>query len=189
MDRALAGSSCPFQTHSESLIAFARAINSLRLDGGRCKELGSPTGCGFYDPHDLYHDPPIDTIAYAGTDLQYRDGIKSSFGMDFVDVELGPSADAQPLSIQFQGAPGSQAAFNVQLWKLMDSGAGTKPRRVTGPSNDTEMFARTNVDGQLIYEIPAIDLRAYNRLGLIITRLDAEEGVDPNGEYTIVLKP
>lgn len=36
MDRALASSSCPFQTHSESLIAFARAIYGLQLEGGRC---------------------------------------------------------------------------------------------------------------------------------------------------------
>ncbi len=189
MDRALEGSHCPFETHTESLIAFARSIYALRLDGGRCTEQGSPASCGFYDPHNLYHDPTIDTITYAGADLEHRDGIRSSFGMDFVDVKLDPAADGQPLTLQVRGAPGANAAFNVEIWKLMDSGGETKPRRVTGPSSGAEMVTRTNFDGQLIYEIPAIDVRAYNRLGLIITRIDAQESVDPFGEYTIVLKP
>jgi hypothetical protein len=109
--------------------------------------------------------------------------------MDFVDVKLDPAADGQPLTLQVRGAPGADAEFSIQLWKLMDPGGETKPRRVTGPSSGAETVTRTNFDGQLIYEIPAIDVRAYNRLGLIVTRIDAQESVDPFGEYTIVLNP
>jgi hypothetical protein len=191
MDRALEGSLCPFKTHAESLVAFARAIYALRLDGGRCTERRArgPAGCGFYDPHNLYHDPPIDTITYTGADLEYRDGIKSSFGMDFVDVVLDPTANGEPLTLKVHAAPGAKAEFNVQLWKLMDSGGDGKPLRVTGPSSGAEMATRTNFDGQLVFEIPSIDVSEYNRLALIITRLDAQESVDPFGAYTIVLKP
>jgi hypothetical protein len=194
MDRALGGSSCPFNTYEESLIAFARAIYALRLDGGRCIEPGSPAGCGFYDPDNLYNDPPLSTITYIGTTITYtgadhrhQDGIGSSFGMDFADVILDPAADGQPLTIKFYPAPGADAAFNVQLWKLMDPGTGARPRRVPAQTASTEILTRAGPDGHLSYVIPAIDTTAYNRVGLIVTRLDAKESSDPIGEYTILL--
>jgi hypothetical protein len=57
MDQALQGSACSFQTYAESLEAFARAVDALRLDGGRCVKPGLPNGCGFYDPAGLYVVP------------------------------------------------------------------------------------------------------------------------------------
>jgi hypothetical protein len=196
MDRALEGSSCPFKTYEESLIAFARAIYALRLDGGRCIESGTPAGCGFYDPYGLYYDPPLSTITYTGTTITYtgadhrhQDGIGSSFGMDFVDVMLDPAADGQPLTLEFHPAPGADAAFNVQLWKLMGSGTGARPQRVPAGVTTTEVLMQANPDGHLFYVVSAIDTTAYNRLGLIITRLDAQEDSDPVGEYTILLFP
>ncbi len=63
MDQALSGSACPFQTYTESLDAFAQAIDSLRFDNRRCQSPGLPEGCGFYDPHNLYNDPPANVLA------------------------------------------------------------------------------------------------------------------------------
>jgi hypothetical protein len=57
MDQALQGSACSFQTYAESLAAFARAVDGLRLEGGRCVQPGLPNGCGFYDPAALYVEP------------------------------------------------------------------------------------------------------------------------------------
>ena len=188
MDRALEDSSCPFKTHEESLIAFARAIYALRLNGGRCTEPGTPAGCGFYDPNDLYYAPPVSTITYSGTDQQYSGEIKSSFGIDFVDVILDPAADGQPLTIEFHDAPGADAQFNVQLWQLIDPGEDARPQRVPTQITSTEILTRANSDGHLFYIIPEVNTTAYNRLGLIITRLDAEEISDPVGEYAIVLR-
>ena len=176
----------PFHTFKESLIAFARAIHALGLDSGRCTELNTSTGCGFYDPNNLYYAPPFSTVNYIGADQQYSGEIRSSFGMDFVNVILDPAADGQPLTLNFYPAPGADAEFNVQLWKLMDSGEGARPRRV--PSQAVpEVLTETNADEYLSYSIPEIDTTAYNRLGLIITRVDAKESSDPIGEYTIVL--
>ena len=107
--------------------------------------------------------------------------------MDFVDVVLDPASDGQPLTLEFYGAPGADAEFNVQLWRLMDSGDGTRPRRVPTQTTATEVLTRANADGHLVYAIPAIDVTAYNGLGLIITRVDAKESLDPVGAYTIVL--
>jgi hypothetical protein len=195
MDQALEGSACPFRTYEESLVEFARTVYALRLDGGRCAEPGVPAGCGFYDPNDLYRNPRMDTIAYVGTAITYAAadqlfpaGIRSSFGVDLVDVVLDPAANGQPLTIEFYGAPAADAVFHVQLWKLIDPGGGARPRRIPSQVAAPEVLAPTNADGHLVYAIPAVDTAAYNRLGLIITRIDAHEGSDPIGEYTIVLR-
>jgi hypothetical protein len=195
MDHVFADTSlCPFQDYEESLIQFARAIYALGLDGGRCAGPGSPAGCEFYDPHSLYTDPPVHIITYTGTAItydgaeqRYPPGIRSSFGMDFVDVILGPSVDGQPLTLEFYGAPGAAAEFNLQLWKLIDSAEHARPRRVGSDATTTEAPTMVNPDGHLSYAIAQIDTTEYNRLGLIITRVDATESLDPVGEYTIVL--
>jgi hypothetical protein len=189
MDRALEGSSCPFQTHAESLAAFARAIYALRVDGGRCTESGTPAGCGFYDPYGLYHDPPLSTITYTGADQRYSDAIRSSFGMDFVDVIWDPAADGQPVTLEFHGAQGADAEFNVQIWQLMDPEVGTRPRRIGAAAIPSVVPGRVNPDGRLVHTISAIDTAATNRLGLVITRIDARETSDPVGAYTVVLHP
>ena len=76
----------------------------------------------------------------------------------------------------------------MQLWKLMDAGGGLRPQRVPAQTTAPEALRRADGDGHLIYTIPAIDTAAYNRLGLIITRVDARESSDPVGAYTIVLR-
>ena len=199
MDQALQspeGSLCPFQTYREGLQHFARAIYQLHLDGGRCTAPGTPTGCGLYDPNHLYVDPPVSSVTYRGEqmvfaapDQGYQSGIKSSFGIDFVDIELDPSAQGQPLTIEFYGAPEGSAVFGVEIWRLVDpdtrGGSSMRPVAVGPP----EPLAGTTAEGHLLYAIPAIDTSRVNRLALIITRLDSEEDSDPIGAYTIVLQP
>jgi hypothetical protein len=187
LDQALQGSACPaFETHRESLIAFAQAIYALRLEGGRCVAPGAPAGCGFYDPNDVYKEPPVDTLTYAGVDQAYAGEIEGSFGLDFVDVVLDPAANGQPVTIEFRTAPGASAEFSVQFFQLTDPGEGAKPRRVPDQVAP-ETLISTDADGHLAYTIPAIDTAGVDRLGLIITRVDANEGSDPAGEYTILL--
>jgi hypothetical protein len=187
MDQALAGSTCPFQTHADSLVAFARAIYALKLEDGRCTAPGMPAGCGFYDPNNLYGDPPASTIAHSGTPQQYPGEIESSFGMDFVEVILNPAAGGQSLRLEFYGAPGAEAVFNVQLWQLVDTGGGARPRRIPAHTTPPEILTRVDSEGSLFYVIPARNPAEFNRLGLIITRLDARESSDPIGAYTIKL--
>jgi hypothetical protein len=199
MDRVFNGTEeplCPFETFRESIQHFARAIYGLRLEGGRCTAPGTPTGCGFYDPNSLYFDPPVSTITYTGKrvtfaadDQPYPRGIKSSFGIDFVDVVLDPATQGQSLTIEVSGAPGGNAEFDVEIWKLMDSGTPDGPSKgmlqVVGPPQLT----RDASDGLSLYTISGIDTGIYNRLGLVITRLDSEEDSDPVGAYTITLHP
>jgi hypothetical protein len=189
MDEVLKDSLCPFKTHRESLNAFAHAVYALRINEGRCVEPGSPNGCGFYDPHQLYSDPPVDTIIYgggatsfSGADQRGLVGIKSSFGIDFVEVILEPAVDGKALTLEFRSPPGAAAAFNVQLWRL--GPGGRKPRAVTAAP---ETLLR-NTEGGYSYTIASVDTAAFNRLALIIARLDPHESIDPVGGYTVNLE-
>ena len=101
-------------------------------------------------------------------------------------VSIKPDDDGQPLTLRFHGVPGGDDEIVVQMWRLMDSGQGTRPRLVLTSTTAPEV-PTANESGRLDYVIPAIDTTAYNRLGLIITRVDANESSDPVGEYTIVL--
>jgi hypothetical protein len=196
VDQALEAASCPFKTHRGSLAAFARAIYALRLEGGRCRSPGIPGGCGLYDPHGLYRDPPVSAITYTGAPMMYDarhqplpSGIPSSYGIDFVDVVLDPATDGRSLVLEFYGTPGSDAAFDVQLWKLKESGRGARRQRLVPHTAVAEILTGTNADGHVLYVIPAIDRTTYSRIGLIITRVDTNERSDSTGEYTIVLQP
>jgi hypothetical protein len=44
-------------------------------------------------------------------------------------------------------------------------------------------------NGVHVYFIPRVDWRATNRMALIITRLDADELIDPVGNYKVTLEP
>jgi hypothetical protein len=168
---------CPFRSYEESLIHFARAIYALRLDGGRCRTPGSPAGCGFYDPNHLYADPPVRTVSYGREGAAHTDGIGNSFGIDLVEVSLEPVANGRPVTIEFHGAPGGAAEFHVQVVQLFNSGVAPL------------LEARTDAKGHVSAVIPQIDRSARDRLGLIITRLDANDGADPIGAYTLSLRP
>jgi hypothetical protein len=188
MDEALRGSACPFGTYRESLLAFARAIYVLRLDGSRCEAQGFPVGCGFYDPKTLYHNPPVSSILYKGEEMVYSDteqahppGIPSSFGVDLVEVTLKNTGN-KPLMIEVHGAPGSAARFDVQIW--LPGGRSLAPQAVWRVNS-----TRTGPGGPSAHLIPAINITGHDRLGLIITRVDAEERLDGDGAYTLVLRP
>ena len=191
-----AGRMCPFRTFREGLQRFARAIYQLRLAGGRCHAPGVPAGCGFYDPNNLYVDPPVSTVTYRGepivfeaSDQVYPHGIRSSFGIDFVEVELGPGAQGQAMVIDFSGDPAGVAEFGVEIWGLMDSGILDRGQAGIAQVVRSAQFPARFTGSHLTFDIPEVDIGKANRLGLIITRLDSEEISDPVGAYTIVLQP
>jgi hypothetical protein len=177
MDRTLDGSACPFQTYADSLLAFAGAVYGLRL------------GDGFHDPHGLYPVPPAETLTYRGGEVVYEAdlgdpaGIPSSFGIDLVEVVVDPSVQGRALAVELHGEPGAAARFRVQLWTLLDAEDGFEPAWMGDPM----MFENVGTDGHLIYTLPAIDTAAYNRLGLVIVRVDADEATDAVGAYSLVL--
>jgi len=181
MNEAMARVDGPFHTFEESLLAFARANYALRLQNGRCIA-ENPAECDgvYYDPDDTYAPPPLEAkLNYAGSPLTYDGSIPASFGMDFLEMSLSPVVHNQPVAITFQGE-GAVAQFNVQIWKLR---SGAKPQAVT-PQPETIPQDRGAAH---VTVIPRVDTTAYDRLALIITRLDSDETSDPAGNYTVTL--
>jgi hypothetical protein len=189
MDRALPGSSCPFQTYEDSLIAFARAIRALDWAQGRCVEPSSPAGCGFYDPHSQYYKPPVSTISYAGTAYTYQDQIGTSFGIDLLDVQIEASAAGEPLMLEFHSPAGSNAVFGVEVWQLPAPAEAGARQRILTEIIYGEALMPMDAHGSLSYVIPTACTSAPYTLSLIITRVDAWEALDPTGEYSIALHP
>jgi hypothetical protein len=184
MDSAFARVDGPIHNFEESLVAFARANYALRLENGRCA-VEAPAACGgrYYDPKGMYATPPLEAeLDYTGASLTYDGTIPSSFGMDFIEVSLELGGQDHPLTLRFQGA-GPVTHLDVQIWKL--SSTPGKPAAITPQPEIVPQQA----DGAHITVIPHVDTPAYDRLALIITRLDADEGTDQEGAYRIALEP
>ncbi|MGC9394776.1 MAG: hypothetical protein ACP5J4_07970 [Anaerolineae bacterium] len=189
MDRALASASCSFRTYRESLNAFARALYALHIEGGRCVAPGQPGLCGFYDPTHLYNDPTTTQLTYTNAPLIYSSaehpypaGIPSSFGMDYVEINLNQATDGQALALEFSGIPGAAAMFDVQVWELVvDSGGRLLPVGHT-------VTLTANRDGHLTHTFLVSPDRAARRFAVIITRVDTQEHLDPTGAYTLEVR-
>jgi hypothetical protein len=185
MDRAFQRFDGPFRSFEESLIAFARANYALRLENGRCAAEVSECGGFYFDPESVYADPSLDAaLNYQGTPLTFNGAIPASYGMDFLKVTLDESVQGKQLRLEFQGE-GELADFHVQMWKL---GPGeTQPGRPRAVTAEPEVLHLTG-DGAHFASIPQIDVTTYDRLALIITRLDKNERADPVGGYRIVIR-
>ncbi len=183
LDATFARLDGPFRSFDDSLIAFARANYALRLSNGRCAAVElSLCGGLYYDPQDAYAEPPVETeLAYDGSRLSYDGAIGSSYGTDFIEVNVDLAVHNQPLTIKLQ-SEGGAARFNVQLW-VLGPGIG-KPRAVT-PQPD---LVPLDGSGAHVHVNPRVDWRATNRVALIITRLDSDEMIDPVGNYQVTLE-
>jgi hypothetical protein len=182
MDRALGGSLCPFQTFEQSLIAFSRANYALRLENGRCGMAGmSQCGIAYYDPGHMYTDPWLETeLTYADGVLNYDGAIPTSYGMDLIEVRLDSEQHNRRIKIAFQSA--APAAFHVDIWRLRSGGG--KLRAMTlqpdgfGPDQEAEQ----------VYLISELDTMVFDRLALIVTRLDPNEADDRAGSYHLTFE-
>lgn len=186
VDLALANTpSCPFRTFDDSLTRFSWAVYALRIQGGRCQAPGEPAGCGFYDPNGLYVDPPVSPITYTRAGTQTTLTIGSSFDLAFLDVIEAPGADGSPLTIRIEGVQDAGTRFAVQLWELVDSGPGTRPKSAAPPL----MLGIASGAVQLVHYVPYADATETRRLALIITRVDASGDTNPRAEFTVRLRP
>jgi hypothetical protein len=190
IDEALAMPSlCPFHTYEASLAHFARAVYSLRLLEGRCLAPGTPAGCGFFDPHDAYRTPWARQIVYRGGREEHSGELAGSVGIALIEVVRPRATDGRFLAVDFIPMPGSKARFSVQVWPLtgLRQGEGSEPPAAA--TADPQVLTSAGADGRLLYVMPAIDAGVSDGLAVIVTRVDADEGLDPVGSYKIVLRP
>jgi hypothetical protein len=206
MDAAFARMHGPFHTFAESITAFAQANYALRLGNGRrgssdpaagsagqCVErpdsAETPASIPLYcDPDDAYTTPPLETrLHYQGSRLTYDGAVPSSFGMDFIELSLYHTVNGQPLVLTFRDShAGLDAAADVHLdvrvWKV---GSRRGKRHPATPRPEPVPQSRSGVR---VYRIASLDTTTYDSLVIIITRLDANEAMDPVGDYHITVE-
>jgi hypothetical protein len=185
MDLALSESTCPFQKYHDSLMAFARAVYSLRVEGERCQSENHPVGCGFYDPNNLYPEPAAAKLQVGRQDQTYVDRINSSYGMDFLEIEIPHEMDGHSLEIEISGEPDSVSTYSVQLLRGWRDGNGGLNML---PDQDGEVRQITQTDRSVSYLLPNINAGDFSILALILVRTDAQEDIDSVGAYTIQLQ-
>ena len=74
------------------------------------------------------------------------------------------------------------ARFSVRAWRLNDRGEGGMR-----PFTPYAEVLSGDCSRECQYAIPQLDLSLYNRLALIIVRLDPDERADPTGAYHVVV--
>jgi len=184
MDHALLQSpSCPFHNYEESLQEFAHTIYMLRLENSGCMNVEDGK-CGFFDPNSLYTIPPVESAFVAEIPTNYVKGnIPTSYGMDFVELELGSVTNGKSLEISIAKSLASKAEFSVEVMmikRLKDaSSMDGKPVLIR------EKPAANLGNGHFAFDVGNINLNDFDCIGLIITRMDANEKIDNNGSYTI----
>jgi PKD repeat protein len=187
MDRALGANGCvPFASFRESLDAFAQGVYGLSVAGGRCSTRAGGCGFSFYDPASMYRASTNVTLLpqYSGKVVWSSGQITPSYGIDFLEAPLDSSVNGEVVEVLLESDPQSAARFDLQVWPLKDTGAA-QPASAAEPV----LVARRTVEGELLHFTWPITTALSDRLGLIVTRVDADEVDDPNGVYTITIRP
>jgi hypothetical protein len=186
---------CPFENYQESLLAFSRAIYALGLQNGRCKDNESNPLCGFYDPNELYSSPIVKEYSYTGDQLVIDHnnqvnpvGLPNSFGIDYINIDLDQSQISGDLTINIYGVQGRNAEFGVQIWKLNKTNSGALSSSKAAAVSTPVVLVERAQDGSLQYTFSDAGNGTYNSLGLVITRLDANENADAVGAYSLLIR-
>jgi hypothetical protein len=180
MDRALAGSTCPFQNYHDSLMAFARGIYFLRSANSRCQDMNLSEGCVFYDPNSIYPAPAATSLEVASEKQTFSDRINSSYGIDFLEIDIPVDMDGYTLFIEFQGAKDSISEFSLQLLWLERGGAG-KDELV--PVDHGEIRQITPENRRMAFVLSDLDRKRSTTLAFILVRTDTQESLDSRGDY------
>jgi hypothetical protein len=109
--------------------------------------------------------------------------------MDFVEVIVKSPEDGGSIVVELYGDSAGEAEFGVQLVKLASSRNGEATHQVSDSSLLAAPFTQDAATGRQTAVISNLDMGGFNRLGLIITRLDGRESSDPVGAYTLVVRP
>ncbi len=175
---------CAFHSYDESLVHFSRAIFLLRLEDGRCPASGSSANCGFYDPHKLYLTPPAEEfLVRAGSTAQINGSISTSYGIDLIELQLDPSAEGKTLKLVFKNISGVEDKFNVEVWETRQIQNGTQTEAYSAQSDKPKSMRTEN--GLVTMEISNLSVNEFNRLGLIIARIDPNGNRSGSGRYLV----
>ncbi|NJC98327.1 MAG: hypothetical protein C3F07_00545 [Anaerolineales bacterium] len=182
MDLALADTAtCPFHTYKDSLSQFGQAIYALRLENGRCPSNNKQ--CGFHDPDGLYTNPPIEKVLITNNPATSINGnIPTSYGIDLVELEIDPGSNGKTIKIVFDQPTSSIAEYTLSVW-MLKSPDPTNSARGLARIDESDVLNVEN--GYLVIDAKPMNTEEYNRIGLIIIRMDPFEIQDSTGNYTV----
>ena len=178
MDLALIRTdNCQFDNFIDSLNGFAREIYSLKLENGRCTQPGTPQGCGFYDPDNLYLELPIEKIKFNSEVVVYEPSGRlepkeiPSYGIRFIEVEFGQTMQGRPLNLELLINKKADASYFIQILNLnVQNNTSYLVDSVTMIRSENQTSQDDII--KLEYQIPEIDMQEYNQLAVIINRID-----------------
>jgi len=101
--------------------------------------------------------------------------IRSSFGMDLIEISAGPNLEGKSLKILFKNASNSDTTYNVEIW--------TRPEHMAA-INGPIASKQTHPAAPLV-EIKNLAVEGLAGLDLVITRTDTNENAFQPGQYTI----
>lgn len=187
MDQAIGATpGCKFDTYRESLVQFARAIYLLRVEDGRCPAIQSFSQCGFYDPHHLYNVPRAEVHPVpADQPAIFVGSIPASYGIELIELDLDQVSQGQALKVIFKNLSGPEHEFNVEVWRLQGSGDDRPSRPHLASGGQPQSLQIQN--GSALLEIEEINDMEFDRLGLVITRVDPHEDQAAAATYAIEL--
>jgi hypothetical protein len=177
MDAVFARVDGAFADFEESVVAFAEANYALRLVNGRCAA-DDPATCGrrHRDPNGVYTAPmPEAALLLPGSDLDYEGSVPASYGSDLIEITLDQSLDRRPLQIAFHS---QGARFSVRLWRLRQGEDGDLHALTSEPEALWGTCSK-----ECVYTVRRLDLTEYDRIALVVVRLDPNEEAGHGGQY------
>jgi hypothetical protein len=137
----------------------------------------------------LYGDPRAEMVIFYGAKGETRKGTMEGFEVRLIEVLLAPTAEGKPLTLEFHAPAAAGARFDVQIVHMMGRYERARPRHMLVTPAPTEVCTGDPQEGAWACAIPEIRTTAYDRLALIVTRLDGGERSGLTGEYTLTLRP
>jgi hypothetical protein len=177
--------SCEFRTYEQSLLRFSEAVFLLRMQNGRCTAAMEDRDCGFFDPHHLYPVPNAEIYSIqVNSEARIRDSIPSSYGMDLMELKLDEGLNHKSRRILFETSSSMENQFCMEVWQI-ETLKSPESSRVSIPIEEPRSICTQN--GYAALEIDPADRDEISGLGIVITRLDAHEHLDP-GEYSVQIR-
>jgi hypothetical protein len=178
--------SCEFRTYEESLLRFSEAVFLLRMQNGRCMDEMENRDCGFFDPHHLYPSPNAEIYSVPANSIKLIQGsVPSSYGIDLMEFNLDDGLNRKLHRILIETSSGLQDEFCMEVWQIKTLKSPSESGRTSIPIGGSRSICTQA--GYAALEIDPANRDEISGIGIVITRLDTHEHLDP-GEYSLQIR-
>lgn len=110
-----------------------------------------------------------------------------NLGIRFIEIEIGQSKEGEPFHLELVNEHNSNVLFNLQILKLKKQGNRSEPKIISAQTINPNHAGISRSHRKIEFSIPEITLDKYNRLGIIITRIDYHDYSNEAGGFTILI--